>query len=88
MANVNCPLCKGAVWISAEKAGSVSLNHESLRIWLKEWFWRNSKAEWTKYPWAKKWGNPFVAYQSGEISIGKLTEILAEEIANNYKGGG
>lgn len=57
---------------------------ESLRVWLKYYFWRDSKAEWTKTEWAEKWGNPFLAYQAGEISIGKLTEILAEEIVKNY----
>ena len=61
---------------------------ESLRVWLKYYFWRDSKARWTTYKWAKKWGNPFVAYQEGEISLGKLTEILAEEITNNYNWGG
>jgi len=51
-----------------------------LYCWLKHEFWRFSQAEWTTYAWAKKWGNPFEAYQEGGISLGKLTEILAAEL--------
>ena len=56
------------------------MNEFELYCWLKHYLWRDSKAEWTTYEWAQKWGDPFVAYQEGEISKGKLTEILAAEL--------
>ena len=51
-----------------------------LYVWLKHYWWRDSEAEWTTSAWAKKWGDPFVAYQEGEISKGKLCEILAASL--------
>ncbi len=54
-----------------------------LYCWLKRYWWRdatNEGREWTTYEWAKKRGDPFIAFQEGEISPGKFCEILAEEL--------
>jgi hypothetical protein len=52
----------------------------TLFLWLKHYFWRDTGWSWSGDPWAVKWGDPFVAYQEGCISKGKLCEILTDAV--------
>jgi hypothetical protein len=52
----------------------------TLFAWLKYYFWREPAWAYAEEEWAKKWGDPFVAYQEGDISKGKLCEIIVAAV--------